>query len=342
MQVTLPGSRYQTAAQSSAFFDGALARIRALPGVEAAGVIDSLPAMGGGSVQPVVLEGRTEALPRDQPTAEIRKISPGYLDTMRIPLVRGRDVDASDGDVVLVSRSAARLLWGDADPIGQRITLPLQSKTTLKRVVGIVGDVKQYDLTGDMQPTVYEYSRERQWQSLSIVVRTTVPPASLAKPAVAVLGQLDAQQPVENLMTMEAALQRTLVGYRSVTILLGAFAAIALTLASIGIYSVLSYIVRGRRREIGIRTALGAQTGDVLRLVVLEGLKPAAAGIAAGAVGALLASRLMSSVVFETSPADPLSLFATVGVLGLAAVVASLVPAWRAARLDSLTVMRQD
>ncbi|HZI79849.1 MAG TPA: ABC transporter permease [Vicinamibacterales bacterium] len=342
MEVALPGSRYQTATQATAFFDTALARIKALPGVEAAGVIDSLPVLGGGSVQAVVLEGEPEALPRDQPTAAIRKITPGYLAAMRIPLLRGRDIDASDGDVVLVSRSAARLLWGDADPIGRRVTLPLQSKTVLKRVVGIVGDVKQDELTGDPMPTVYEYAREREWRTLSIAVRSTVPPESLTRPVVAVLGQLDAQQPVENVRTMETALRQTLVGYRSVTLLLGAFAVVALALASIGIYSVLSYIVRGRRREIGIRTALGARTSDVLRLFVLEGVKPAAAGIVAGAVGALLASQLLRTLVFEVSPSDPLTLLAVTAALGFAAVAASLVPAFRAARLDSLTVMRED
>jgi putative ABC transport system permease protein len=342
MEVSLPAAQYPTATHATAFFDTALARIRALPGVRSAGLIDTLPMMEGGSVQPVVLEGTTEALPREQPTAAIRKITPGYLQALGIPLLRGRDVDASDGDAVVVSRSAARLLWGDADPIGRRITLPLQSKTVLKRVVGIVGDVKQDELIGDTTPTVYEYARERAWQSLSFVVRTTVPPESLAKPIVALLGQIDAQQPVENVLTMEAALRQTLGGYRSVTLLLGVFAVAALTLASVGIYSVLSYIVAGRRREIGIRTALGAQTRDVLRLVVVEGVKPAAAGIVAGAVVAVLASRLLATLVFEVSPADPLTLAAAAGVLGFAAVMASLVPARRAARLDSLTVMRED
>jgi len=342
MEVSLPGVRYAAAAQVSAFFDTALARIRALPGVEGAGTIDTLPVMDGGSVQPVVVEGKSEALPRDQPTAAIRKISPGYFGALGIPLLRGRDVDPSDGDVVLVSRSAARLLWGDADPIGHRVSLPIQSRTILKRVVGIVGDVKQDELIGDTTPTVYEYSRERASRTLSIAVRSNVPPESLTKPVMAVLAQLDPQQPVENVMTMEAALQRTLGGFRSVTLLLGVFAAVALTLASVGIYSVLSYIVVGRRREIGIRTALGAQTRDVLRLVVLEGVKPAGAGIAAGAVAALLASQLLTTLVFEVSPTDPLTLVTAAAVLGFAAVLASLVPAVRAARLDSLTVMRED
>jgi putative ABC transport system permease protein len=342
MEVSLPGTRYETAAQASAFFDTALARIRTLPGVEAAGAVDTLPVLGGGSIQAVVLEGQAEALPRDQPTAAIRKITPGYLSAMRIPLLQGRDVADSDDEVVLVSRSAARLLWRDLDPIGRRITLPLQSKTTLKRVVGIVGDVKQDDLNLDTVPTIYEYTREREWRTMAFAIRTSVPPGSLTKPVVGTFAGLDAQQPVEAIITLEAALQGTLMSYRSVTLMLGAFAAVALALASIGIYGVLSYIVRGRRREIGIRTALGAQTSDVLRLVVLEGVKPAAAGIAAGIVGALLASQLLATLVFEISPADPLTLAATAAMLALAAAVASLVPAYRAARLDSMTVMRED
>src|SRR6059058_2759275 len=142
MHVSLPETRYSTPAQKSAFFDQALQRIRALPGVEAAGAIDDLPAQGG-SVQPIVLEGHAELLPRDQPTVEVRKITPGYLRAMRIPLLRGRDVADRDAEVMLVSRSAAALLWGDADPIGRRVTLPLQSKIVVKEIIGIVGDVKQ-------------------------------------------------------------------------------------------------------------------------------------------------------------------------------------------------------
>ena len=339
LQVGLPETRYRTAAQISTFFDTALQRIRALPGVQAAGAIDDLPVQGG-SVQPIVLEGHAELLPRDQPTVEVRKITPGYLKAMDIPLIRGRDVAENDVEVMLVSRATAKLLWGETDPIGRRVTLPLQSKTVLKEVIGIVGDVKQGELTDPAAATVYEYTRERNWSSLAIVIRTSVPPTTLAQPAAAVIRSIDPEQPVENIRTMVDVRDELLTSQRFSALLLGLFAAVALTLASVGIYSVLSYIVRGRSREIGIRTALGAKTGDVLRLVVVEGMTPALIGIAAGVVAALVAAQLLERLVFGVSASDPLTLAAVAGTLAIVALAASLMPAYRASRLDPLTVLR--
>ena len=341
MHVSLPETRYSTPAQKSAFFDQALQRIRALPGVEAAGAIDDLPAQGG-SVQPIVLEGHAELLPRDQPTVEVRKITPGYLRAMRIPLLRGRDVADRDAEVMLVSRSAAALLWGDADPIGRRVTLPLQSKIVVKEIIGIVGDVKQGELSAAAGAAVYEYTHDRPWGSLSFAVRTTVPTASLAQSAAGIARAIDPEEPVEDIRTMEAVVDETLTSQRFSALLLGMFAAVALVLASVGIYSVLSYIVRGRSHEIGIRTALGAGTADVVRLVVVEGMTPAIVGIAAGAVAALGSARILEKLVFGVSASDPLTLAAVAGALALVALVASLVPAYRASRLDPLNVLRSN
>jgi putative ABC transport system permease protein len=341
LQVQLP-MRYRTAALSTAFFDNALTRIRALPGVEAAAAIDSLPVQGGGSVQPIVHEGQPELLPRDQPTVAVRKITPGYLKTMRVQLLRGRDVADSDTEVMLVSRGAAKLLWGDADPIGRRVTLPLQSKTVLKRVIGIVGDVKQDDLSEPPMATVYEYTHERDWRGLAIAVRTSVPPSSIAQAATAALHAIDPEQPVQNVMAMDDVLDQTLTSQRFSAVVLGLFATLALTLASVGIYSVLSYIVRGRSREIGIRTALGARTGDVLRMVIAEGMTPTLIGIAGGAVAALASARLLEKLVFGVSAADPLTLVAVAGTLAFVALVASVVPAYRAARVDPLNALRDE
>jgi len=340
LRISLPETRYRTPAQISAFFGGALLRIRALPGVQAAGAIDDLPAQGGGSVQPIVLEGHAELLPRDQPTVEVRKITPGYLRAMSIPVLRGRDVADSDVEVLLVSRAAVKLLWRDADPIGRRVTLPLQSKTLAKEVVGIVGDVKQGELSEAAAATVYEYTRERSWTSLSLVVRTSVPPASLAQPALGVVRAIDPAQPVQDIRAMQEVLDETLTSQRFSALLLGLFASVALALASVGIYSVLSYIVRGRSREIGIRTALGARTADVVRLVVVEGMTPALIGIAAGAMAALGSARILEKLVFGVSPSDPLTLAAVAGTLAIVALVASLVPAYRASKLDPLKVLR--
>ena len=341
MQVKLPETRYGTAAKTSAFYDAALQRIRALPGVEAAAAIDNLPVQGG-SVQPIVHEGVAELLPRDQPTVAVRKITPGYLKTMRVQLLRGRDVAETDTNVMLVSRGAAKLLWGDADPIGRRVTLPLESKTLLKRVIGIVADVKQGELSEPPMATVYEFTREHDWRGLAVVVRTSVPPTSIAWAAAGALRAIDPEQPVEDIKTMEAVLDETLTSQRFSAFVLGLFASLALALASVGIYSVLSYIVRGRSREIGIRTALGARTGDVLRMVVLEGMTPTLAGIAAGSIAALGSAKLLEKLVFGVSAADPLTLTAVAAVLTFVALIASLVPAYRASRLDPIEVLRAD
>jgi predicted permease len=341
MSVSLPDTRYRTPAQVTAFFDTALERIRALPGVQAAGTVDDLP-LRGGSVQPIVLEGHAELLPRDQPTVEVRKITPGYLRAMTIPLLKGRDVADGDVEVMLVSRSAAKLLWGDADPIGRRVTLPLQSRTVTKHVIGIVGDVKQGALSEAAAPTVFEYTRERGFRNLSLVIRTSVPPLSIAQPAAAVLRAIDPQQPIRQIRTMTDLIDETLTSQRFSVLLLGLFAFVALALASVGIYSVLSYVVRGRSREIGIRAALGAQSRDVLRLVVREGMTPAVIGIAVGALAALGSARVLERLVFGVSASDPLTLAVVSGALALVALFACLVPAYRASRLDPVTVLRSN
>jgi predicted permease len=341
LRVSLPDARYDTPAKFLAFFDAALARIRALPGVQAAGGIDDLPILGG-SQQPIVLEGQAELLPRDQPTVAVRKITPGYLQSMQIPILRGRDVAEGDAEVMLVSRSAAKLLWGDRDPIGRRVTLPLESRTVTREVIGIVGDVKQGDLSDPAAASVYEFTRSQQWGALTIVMRTAVAPTSLATQAADVVRSIDPEQPVEDIRTMEAVVDETLTSQRFSALLLGLFAALALTLASVGIYSVLSYIVRGRSREIGIRTALGAGTGDVVRLVVMEGMTPALIGVAAGALASLASGTLLQNVIFGVSAWDPLTFVAVTGALTLVAALATLVPAYRAARVDPLIVLRSN
>jgi ABC-type antimicrobial peptide transport system permease subunit len=241
---------------------------------------------------------------------------------------------------MLISRGAAKLLWGDEDPIGRRATLPLESRTLVKSVIGIVGDVKQGDQSDPPMATVYEYTRDRDWGGLSFVIRTSVPPSSLAQSASGVLRAIDPEQPVQDIRTMDEVIDTTLTSQRFSALVLGLFAAVALALASVGIYSVLSYIVRGRSHEIGIRTALGARTADVVRLVVVEGMTPALIGIGAGAVAALAAGRLLEKLVFGVSASDPLTLAAVAGTLAIVAFVASLVPAYRASRLDPLQVLR--
>ena len=338
MSVRLVEARYPTPAQRSSFFDAALQRIRALPGVEAAGTIDDLP-FADGSSQTLALEGY--APQRDPVAVQVRQITPGYLRAMGIPVLRGRDIVESDAEVLLVSADAAKLYWGADDPIGRRAILPALSKTVLRQVVGIVGDVKQRNLIEATTPTVYFYTREPYGRA-TFVIRTSVPPATLAQPAVAAIRAIDPEQPVGDIRTMVQVLDGRLTSQRFSALLLGVFAGVALLLAAVGIYSVLSYIVRGRSREIGIRTALGARRADVLRLVIVEGMSPALVGIAAGTIAALASAKVMETLVFGVSASDPLTLAAVGATLALVALMASLVPAYRALRLDPVKVLRAD
>ena len=260
---------------------------------------------------------------------------------MGIPVLRGRDIVESDAEVLLVSAEAAKLYWGADDPIGRRAILPALSKTVLRQVVGIVGDVKQRNLTEATTPTVYFYTREPRGRA-TFVIRTSVPPATLAQPAVAAIRAIDPEQPVGDIRTMVQVLDGTLTSQRFSALLLGVFAGVALLLAAVGIYSVLSYIVRGRSREIGIRIALGARTADVLRLVIVEGMSPALVGVAAGTIAALASAKVMRTLVFGVSASDPLTLTAVGATLALVALMASLVPAYRALRLDPVKVLRAD
>ena len=338
MRVRLVEARYPTAAQRSAFFEAALRRTRALPGVEAAGTIDDLPLILGSS-QTLALEGY--ATRRDPVAVQVRQITPGYMRAMGIPVLRGRDIVESDAEVLLVSADAAKLYWGADDPIGRRATLPALSKTILRQVVGIVGDVKQRNLIEATTPTVYVYTRE-QYGKGTFVIRTSVPPATLGQPAVAAIRAIDPEQPVGDIRTMVQLLDERLTSQRFSALLLGVFAGVALLLAAVGIYSVLSYIVRGRSREIGIRTALGAQRADVLRLVIVEGMSSALVGIAAGTIAVLASAKVMATLVFGVSASDPLTLASVAVALTLVALTASLVPAYRAVRLDAVKVLRAD
>jgi predicted permease len=337
MNVRLVDARYTSGARRLSFFDAALQRIRALPGVEAAGTIDDLP-LKEGSSQTLDLEGYPPQ--RDPVAVQVRQVTPGYVRAMGIQVLRGRDIVESDAEVLLVSADAAKLYWGADDPIGRRAALPF-SKTVLRQVVGIVGDVKQRNLIEATTPTVYFYTREPYGRA-TFVLRTSVPPATLGQPAVAAIRAIDPEQPVGDIRTMVQVLDGRLTSQSFSALLLGVFAGVALLLAALGIFSVLSYIVRGRSREIGIRIALGARRADVLRLVIVEGMSPALVGVAAGTIAAFMSAKVMRTVVFGVSASDPLTLAAVGATLVLVALMASLVPAYRAVRLDPVKVLHAE
>jgi len=354
MFLSVGPKKFATPQQQIGFFDRVLQRVRALPGVQSAGVIDSLPLSGYGSHQPVQVEGRPVVAMADQPELDTGWISPGYMSAMHIPLLRGREFNDSDvvgrPGAVLISQSMAREFWPNQDPIGKRLTLYFFPEVT-RVVVGVVGDVKMdalkqtrsatslYVPLGQLSP-----ARDEAWQSygMSLVVRTNTDPAGMVSAIGNAVHEADADVPLRFIQTMQDMVDESLTQQRFTMLLLAAFAGLALLLAAIGIYSVLSYAVRRRVREIGIRMALGAQVSDVLRMVVLEGMKPTLLGVVIGLAGALALGHVLASVIYGVSARD-LATFGSVAVMTTAiGLLASVLPALRATRVDPIRTLREE
>jgi predicted permease len=349
----IPRTRYKSATEEINFWNQALGRMRALPGVETAAAVDDLP-FNGGSHQPIAIEGRPTVAMSEQPEVDVRVISTGYLRAMHIPLVRGRDFNESDTadkpGAILVSEAMAKRFWPNEDVLGKRLTMTF-APAKIREIVGVVGDVKLDGLDqAELNSAIYEPLAQistppsGEWRSfgLDVVVRTTTPPATLVSAVTNSVHEIDPQQAVAHVMTMDQLMAESISPQRFNMLLLATFAGLALVLAAIGIYSVLSYAVRRRVREIGIRMALGAQIRDVLRLVVFEGMKPAVLGMVIGLTGALLLGRVLAKLVFGVKTTDPAT-FAAVSILLLAvALLATALPAYRATRVDPMRTLRDE
>jgi len=354
MQVSIPSNKFATPAQQTSFFDQVLERVRALPGVQSAGVIDALPLTGGGSHQPVQIEGAPVVPMSDQPEVDVRGICPGYMSAMHIPLLRGRDFNDSDTagkpGAVLISQSMARQFWPNDDPIGKRLTMYFFPETT-REVVGVVADIKD-DALSQTRSAAMLYMplaqlsapRGGEWHSfgMTLAARTQTGPGSAASAIRNAVHEIDPEVPLLNIKTMQDTVDDSLLQQRFTMLLLVGFAALALLLAALGIYSVLAYAVRRRVHEIGIRMALGAQIKDVLRMVVIEGMKPTLLGMVIGVAGALALGRVLSSVIYGVSVRD-LATFASVAVLMTAiGLLAITLPAYRATRVDPMSTLREE
>jgi predicted permease len=341
MTVAVPPEQYKTPADRQRFFDEAIRRIRALPGVEATSMIDSLPTQGG-SMQPVAIAGEPPRAMSEQPEVPVRRVMPDYLRASGTRLLEGRDFsDADTADrpaVTLVSESFARRFWPNQDPLGKALTLTLRSDTVRR----VVGDVK---LTGlDTQPgaSVYIPLAQETAVRLSLLVRAAVPPAALSRSIASAIHGVDPDLPLTDVMTMDEVLGDSIARQRLTMKLLAAFAALALLLAAVGIYSVLSYTVRQRVQEIGVRMALGAPIASVLRMVVVEGMKPTVAGIVIGIAAAMALGGVMSALVYGITPHDGATFVSVALIIMVVGAVASLVPAYRATRVDPLVALRDE
>jgi putative ABC transport system permease protein len=353
MTLPVPENRFRSVEEEINYWNQLLARIKAVPGVEAAGTVDDLPTQGG-SHQPIAIEGRPAQSLAEQPEVDVRIASTGYLRTMGIPILRGRDFNESDAPnspaVILVSDSMAKRFWPNEDPIGKRLTLSF-FPGVVREIVGVVGDVKMDGLT-QVEPSSALYMPLEQfkmpasadWHSfgLDLVVRTTTPPEMVASAVTGAIHELSPEQAVLQVMTMNQFLSASILPQRFNMLLLVTFAGLALLLAAMGIYSVLSYAVRRRVREIGIRLALGAQIRDVLRLVIFDGMKPALIGVAIGVAGALIAGRVMANLVFGVKTSDPATFTAVSALLAAVALVATILPAYRATKVDPMKTLREE
>ena len=354
MTAAIARAKFAQPTEEVNFFEQTLRRVRALPGVEAAGVIDDIPLDNGGSHQPISIEGQPEVAMADQPEVDVRLISAGYLRSMHIPLLRGRDFgdqDVSDRPAsILISESMARRFWPGEDPIGKRLTLTFSPKQ-VREVVGVVGDVK-LDSLDQERPSTTLYvpfdqlasTEESNFSSfpMTLVVRTATTPASMVSAVTNAIHEVDGTVPVRDVLTMDDVLTKSLSQSRFNTLLLGVFAGLALLLAAIGIYSVLSYSVRQRVPEIGIRLALGARMTDVLRMVVIEGMKPTLLGVAIGVAAAFAMGRLVASLIFQVKPTDPTTFLAVAALLAFIALIACVIPAYRASKVDPVIALRNE
>ncbi|HKP82154.1 MAG TPA: ABC transporter permease [Pyrinomonadaceae bacterium] len=348
MDLGLPSIRYSTNEKKVEFYQELTRRVQSLPGVMSAGVVTPLPLAGGFDSTGLEVEYQP-AQPGHEPMADRYIMTPGYLQALGIRLERGRELTDQDAGntplVMLVSQSLAARFWPNQDPIGKRIRLPWnpgRDDEPWRTVVGVIKDVKQIGPDKPSAMALYLPHAQYPVSFMSLVVRTSGDPAEMIATVRKTVQGLDPDQVPSNVATMDDVMADSIQTRRFPMFVLGGFAALALVLAAVGIYGVMSYVVVQRTHEIGIRMALGARTGNVLRLIVGNALSLAAAGILLGAVGAFALTRLMKSLLFGVVPTD-VSTFVVVCVsLFIVALVACYLPARRAARIDPLVALRND
>ncbi|HEX7175766.1 MAG TPA: ABC transporter permease [Pyrinomonadaceae bacterium] len=350
MSIVLPQLKYPDQTRRSAFYNELVSRVESLPGVKSAAVTNWIPLVLQGDSIGISVEGRPDPGPGQRPSAVTRVVSPDYFRTMNIQLLQGRQFDAQDKvdspSVAVISETMARRLWPGEDPTGKRITPGAPDSANPDdwiTVIGVVKDVRQFELVAEPKPQMYlTHIQAGFFAPRHLVVSTDVEPLSLAGAVRKTVWDIDKDQPVSNVNTMESVLSESIARQRFSMLLLGIFAAVALVLAAVGIYGVMSYSVAQRTHEIGIRMALGAQRGDVLKLAVGGGLKLVLIGVGVGLVTAFILTRVMSSLLFGVSATDPTTFIIISLVLISAAVLASYIPARRATKVDPMVALRYE
>jgi len=344
---SLPKAKYATAAERSSFFSNVLARVATHPGVRSAALVADLPLGGGADSLGFHIAGRPD--PADGAfSASFNIVSAGYFKTMSIPVRAGRDFTAQDSassqGVIVVNETAARTFWPRGDALGKQITVPGEGPKGALTVVGVTGDVRQTSLGRAPQPEIFlNYAQPGPaWPWLVLVIRTTGDPAVLSGAIRSLAQSVDRDVPLTQVRTMDDVLSGTLAQPRVYTLLLGFFAALALVLAAVGLYGVVSYTVTQRLHELGIRMALGAERRDVVRLVLRQGLGLTLAGTVIGLAGGLAVTQLLTRALPGVQPGDPVMFAAIVLLLIGVALTASYLPARRGSRVDPVVTLRYE
>jgi predicted permease len=347
LTLDLPPVKYAEPRQQLGFVDEVLRHVRVLPGVDSAGAIDALPLSGNGSTQPIAVEGRPSVEMSEQPEVAVRTITPGYIHATRVAMLKGRDfTEADTADkpaAILVSEALAERFWPNENPIGKHLTLSFFPGRS-REVVGVVKDVKQDGLNvAERIATLYvPLAQTPVHRGMSLVVRAGSNRVNLVSAVTDAVHQVDNEEPVVDVMTMDEILSGSVAQQRFNMLLLAAFAGLALFLAAVGIYGVLSYAVKRRLQEIGIRMALGAARGDVLRMILGQGLRLAFMGVCIGLVASLGLTRFLTSQLFEVKASDPLTLTGVSLLLVAVALAACYLPARRATKVEPTVALRYE
>lgn len=343
----MPGRDWADATKRSRLLDRALERLRALPGVTSAALTNPLPLSGGGNQTFFLPEGMADPGPGRMFSTEHNAASRDYFETLRIPLLRGRTFtdreNPDEADVCIVDSTFAETHFAGLDPIGKRVRIGgSDNGANLTTIVGVVGHVQNFGLGQDTRVQLYFPYRQSPPGNVAFVLRTSVEPSALASSIRSAMREVEPTLPVFAIRTMDELFDNTVSNQRIMLILLAVFGGLALLLAAIGLYGVLSYLVGQRTREVGIRMALGAPAAAVRQLVLRQGLRLALAGLGVGLLCSFAVARLLGSVLYEVSPHDPLSLGAVVAILAFVGLLACWLPARRATKVDPLTALRAE
>jgi putative ABC transport system permease protein len=339
--ISLPGLKYPTGPAMIGFFDLLLRRVSAIPGVSSAAMSATLP-LTHIRISPILVEGQPVLPLAERPFTIIEAISPRFFDVMRIPVVAGRAFNEGDTNqsphVVIVNAALAHRYWPGQNPVGRHISVGRQ---TIAEIVGVASNAANSGLTLDTEPQVYLPFPQLFWGNMNILVRTKADPHSLFPLVRKAVAALDPDLPVMKLQTVADIMDDARAQPRFTMSLLGIFSIVALVMAVVGVHGVLACSLAQRRFELGIRMALGGTSGQILRMMVGQGLALATAGIALGVAGAIALTRVMASVLYKTGPRDPLTLIAAPVIFLIVCLLASYIPARRAARIDPAEVLRQ-